>query len=246
MVLSDFLSRQKTDDSKPLEIMPVSFNMREVLQENYYNLGNTTEGEKYLVQTRSQGKSSGIKVPEGHGIEKSLVPYVKPERLKSIVRLPIDKRLPTDSRLPIPKPRPGQGRARIGRKARVVPPTPTPIQTPAPKAVQSLLEPVEQSQGRVQPEHPVPFQTPISQPTGPTSITQPIGPRFDHGLTLFNPDPILRLLPRPSDSNDTRKDLLDLDTDRNINFEENLPCYEGIISEHMKDQTNLTLRSHQN
>ena len=30
MVLSDFLSRQKTDDSNPLEIIPISFNMREV------------------------------------------------------------------------------------------------------------------------------------------------------------------------------------------------------------------------
>ena len=35
----------------------------------------------------------------------------------------------------------------------------------------------------------------------------------------------------PSDLKDTRKDLLDLDTDRNINFEENSPYQEGIISE---------------
>ena len=34
MVLSDFLSRQKVDDSNPHEIIPISFNMREVLQEN--------------------------------------------------------------------------------------------------------------------------------------------------------------------------------------------------------------------
>ena len=53
MVLSDFLSRQKTDDSNLHEIIPISFNMREGLQENYYNLGNMTENDKYLVQTRS-------------------------------------------------------------------------------------------------------------------------------------------------------------------------------------------------
>ena len=69
MVLSHFLSRQKTDDSNPHEIIPISFNMREVLQENYYNLGNTTV-DKCLVQTRSQTKSSEVKVPEVHGIEK--------------------------------------------------------------------------------------------------------------------------------------------------------------------------------
>ena len=53
MILSDFLSRQKVDDSTPHEIIPKSFNMREVLQENYYNLGNMTKEERYLVQTRS-------------------------------------------------------------------------------------------------------------------------------------------------------------------------------------------------
>ena len=142
MILSDVLSRQKTDDSNPQEIILISFSMREVLQENDYTLGNTTENDKYLVQTRSQAKSRGVKLPELHGIEKSLVPHVKPERQKSI-------NLPTDKRLPIPKPRLGQGRARIRRKVRVVPPTQTPIQTPAPKAAFSLPEPVTQSQETV-------------------------------------------------------------------------------------------------
>ena len=31
-------------------------------------------------QTRSHAKSSGVKIPEVHGIEKSSVPHVKPER----------------------------------------------------------------------------------------------------------------------------------------------------------------------
>ena len=37
MVLSDSLSRQKTDDSNPHEIIPISFSLRGVLHENYYN-----------------------------------------------------------------------------------------------------------------------------------------------------------------------------------------------------------------
>ena len=38
MVLSDFLSRQTNDNSNPHEIMPTSFNMHKVLQENYYKI----------------------------------------------------------------------------------------------------------------------------------------------------------------------------------------------------------------
>ena len=66
MVLSDFLYRQKHDDSNPHEIIPVSFNMQSILQTRYYNLGKENP-MKYLVQTQSQAKSSGIKLPEVHG-----------------------------------------------------------------------------------------------------------------------------------------------------------------------------------
>ena len=64
MVLSDFLSRQNNNDSNPLEIITISFNMHEVLHENYYNMGN------YWVQTRYQVKTSGIKLPEVHAMGK--------------------------------------------------------------------------------------------------------------------------------------------------------------------------------
>ena len=40
MVLSDFLSRQNNDDSNPNEIIPLSFNMYQVLHENYHNIEN--------------------------------------------------------------------------------------------------------------------------------------------------------------------------------------------------------------
>ena len=48
MILSDFLSRQKHDDSNPHGIIPVPFNMHNVQHEIYYNIGLT---DKYLVQT---------------------------------------------------------------------------------------------------------------------------------------------------------------------------------------------------
>ena len=58
MVLSDFLLRQSNDDSYPHEIIPLFFNMHQVLQENCYKI------DSYLVLTRSQAKSSGVKPPE--------------------------------------------------------------------------------------------------------------------------------------------------------------------------------------
>ena len=74
MVLSDFLSRQNIDDSNPHEIIPISFNMHKILPENYYKIGS------YLVPTRSQTQSKGIKLPEVHGIRKNLDPNMKLER----------------------------------------------------------------------------------------------------------------------------------------------------------------------
>ena len=65
MILSDFLSRQKHNDSNPHEIIPISFNMHNILHEKYYNIGKS---ENYLVQMWSQTRSSGIKLPEVHGV----------------------------------------------------------------------------------------------------------------------------------------------------------------------------------
>ena len=38
IILSDFLSRQKNDDSNPHDIIPISFNMCKILDDNYYNI----------------------------------------------------------------------------------------------------------------------------------------------------------------------------------------------------------------
>ena len=77
MILSDFLSQQKNDDSNPHKIIPISFNMCQILDDNYYN-------EKYLIQTRSKAKSSGIKLLEVHGMGKNLDPNLKPEKQHTI------------------------------------------------------------------------------------------------------------------------------------------------------------------
>ena len=73
MILSDFLSRQNVNDSNPHEIIPISFNLRTVLQDIYYNLEG--ENEKYMTQTRSQTKANGMQLPEVHGSRKGLDPH---------------------------------------------------------------------------------------------------------------------------------------------------------------------------
>ena len=69
--------RQKVDDSNPREIFPISFNLRTILQDKYYNLKE--EKEKYMIQTRSQTKASGVKLPDVHGTRKRLDPHKIPE-----------------------------------------------------------------------------------------------------------------------------------------------------------------------
>ena len=57
MVLSDFLSRQKMDDSNPHELIPISFMLRSQVDNYFYQIDNKTNqpsNEIYLVQMRSQ------------------------------------------------------------------------------------------------------------------------------------------------------------------------------------------------
>ena len=150
MVLSDFLFRQKTDDSNPHEIIPISFTLKSPVGDQFYQINNETsqpETNKYLIQTRSQAKSSGIKLPEIHGMNKGLNPHVKPGRQRLLSTLPMHN-IPTTSLVqpvgqgqpthPIPKPRIGQGRARLRRKFKTHQPIPLPKQTP----VQPITTPV--------------------------------------------------------------------------------------------------------
>ena len=105
MILSDFLSRQGPGDEDTKEIIPISFNMRLVLQDKYYNVSENKE--KYMVQTRSQMKASGVHLPEVHGLRKRLDPHRIPEKQSQpIAGLDVDG-----------KPRIGQGRAGVRRKA---------------------------------------------------------------------------------------------------------------------------------
>ena len=81
MVLSDFLSRQHGYDSDPHQIIPISFNMKEILKQNYQNVVKDT----FMVQTRSQIKSKGVKVPTVWGATKPPVKVSKRKETKPTV-----------------------------------------------------------------------------------------------------------------------------------------------------------------
>ena len=82
-----------------------------MLQDKYYNIEG--EKERYMIQTRLQTKASGVQLPEVHGMRKGLDPHkILEKQPQPIVRPIIEK-----------KPRLGQGRAGIKRKARLAPPS---------------------------------------------------------------------------------------------------------------------------
>ena len=105
MILSDFLSRQDLGNEDSKEIIPISFNIKSILQDKYYNVNEDEENN--MVQTRSQTKASGVQLPEVHGLRKRLDPHKIPEKQpQPIMGLDVDR-----------KPRIGQGRAGVRRKA---------------------------------------------------------------------------------------------------------------------------------
>ena len=72
-----FFSQQNNDTSNPSEIIPISFNTYSILEDN----GNIDickdDDEKYLIQTCSQAKTSGTKLPEVPRVRKELNPNLR-------------------------------------------------------------------------------------------------------------------------------------------------------------------------
>ena len=171
MILRDFLSRQKNNDSNPHEIIPISFNMCQIIDDNYYS-------EKYLIQMRSQAKSSVIKLPEVHGIGKNLDSTLKPEKQHAIPKQGSMERLHT-----------GQGRAGSRRKR------PDPIN-------QSINQPSSLSQkipgkteietGKTNHVHTKDLMHSINNTSGKITNNNPLIPDVP-----FHPSPVYRPLPKP-------------------------------------------------
>ena len=79
MILSDFLSQQKNDDSDHSEIIPISSNAYGILEENRKFDMCKNEG-KFLIQTCPQAKTSSTKLLEVHRVRKELNPNLRPEK----------------------------------------------------------------------------------------------------------------------------------------------------------------------
>ena len=186
MVLSDFLSRQKMDDSNPHELIPISFSLRDQVSDYFYHIDNENNlprKDKYLVQTRSQVRSSGIRLLEIHGANKGLDTHAQPGKQKSFPIQTISQGMPT---LPIPKPRSGQGRAGLRRKVKAPLPIVSPHLLPAQpvtehdsKTALRLPKPTNQSQSHGQPQI-LPRQSSQHHPIDPAQIPQQIGPKIQH------------------------------------------------------------------
>ena len=81
--------------------------MHNILEDNVddFDKNNSLNNSKYLVQMHSQAKTSGTKLPEVHGVEKSLNLNLRPENQHAITRQGKPERLQM-----------GQGRARSKRR----------------------------------------------------------------------------------------------------------------------------------
>ena len=200
MILSYFLSRQGIEQSNPHEIISISFDMKAILNDKYYNVEE--EESKYLVQTCSQTKSNGIKVPEVHGAKKGVDPNLRPELLvkrsqKSAEKSRIEqneRKTPTQENQI--RNQLGSGQRKDIRK----------LQT-----AQSANKNIEQSRENI-PKHVYNPQE-IKVPIYPNQITKP------------PPKPLDKVI------QDDRQIDLELDLEINKDFEENSPYQEGIISE---------------
>ena len=53
--------------------------MQEVLHARYYNIHENKQ-KRYLIQTRSQAKTSGTVLPKVHGVDKGVDPNVQLEK----------------------------------------------------------------------------------------------------------------------------------------------------------------------
>ena len=217
MVLSDFPSRQNNDKSYPHEIILISSNMYKVLHKSYYNTVN------YLVQTRSQARSSGIKLPKVHGMGKNLDPNIKPEKQHA-----------NPIKCSVVKPHIGQGIAGLKRK----------ISDPSNQTINLPSELSQKIPGETKIETGKANQIYSKDPTHSVN-------NVDEGMTHtrqlipdvpFHPGPTYRPPPKPIRSNMQRRQessqsspsMENINLDINLDFEENSQFQEGIISENFQ------------
>ena len=209
MILSDFLSWQKNNNSNLHKIIPISFNMCQILDNYYYN-------EKYLIQTRSQAKSSGIKFLDVHGVGKNLDPNLIPEKQHTIPKHGSKER-----------PHAGQGTAGSKRKR------PDPINQLINKASnlsQKIPGRTEIETRKTNHMHTKDMTHSINNTNGKMTNKKPLvqDVPFDPGPIYKSP---LKLSKQDVSYPQSSQGSTDIDNiNLNFDFEENSPFQEGIMS----------------
>ena len=177
--------------------------MYKILEDNRDNFGkynNDFSREKYLIQTCSQAKTSGTRLPEVHGVQKELDPNLRLEKQHAISKQ--DK-----------SERPWMDQGRVGSRRK-----PDPIN-------QAINQPLDVTQR-------IPRGTKIA--TGKTNSTQGTNSMHDRLINNnnpFMPDVPLHLDPllKPPKQQNTHEN--SHNPDINLDFEENSPFPEGVMSE---------------
>ena len=195
--------RQGNDDSDPSEIIPISFNAYNILEENR-NLGNLgmckkSEG-KFLIQMCSQAKMSGTTLLQVHRVRKKLDPNIRPEKQHALPKKEVTER-----------PHIGQGRAGLRRK-----PEADHI-TQSSDVTGRILERSKIATGKTNSQQH-------------TSATHDRGINNDKS---FPPDvPLLPCsVHEPLQKKHNITSPQDMKTEINLDIEENSPFQEGIVSE---------------
>ena len=158
--------------------------------------------EKFLIQTCSQAKTSGTKLPEVHGVRKELNPNLRPEKQHTMPQKGMTER-----------PHIGQGRAGLRRKHE-----PDCIDQPS-DVTRRISERSKIATGKTNnPQH--------------TNAMHDRGINNDKSFSpdvLLHLDPLCT--PLPKQQNIDKLFPTNQDTGINLDIEENSPFQEGIISE---------------
>ena len=172
------------------------------------------------MQIRSQARSSGVKLPKVHGMRKNLDPNIKPEKEHAN---PIEGS--------IVKPCIGQGRTKLKRN-RSDPINQT-INLPS-ELSQEIPGKTKIETGKTNLEHSKDPMHIIKNADTVMTHTRPLIPDvpFHPGLMYRSPSKPNRLkMPRSQESSQNSLSVENINPEINLDFEENSPFQEGVISE---------------
>ena len=200
--------------------------MHQVLHRNYYDT------ENYLVQTRSQARSSGIKLPDVHGIGKNLDPNIKPEKQHAN---PIKDGIENPCII--------QGRAGLKRKRsdpinhRIKPPSELSQKIPGETKIET------RKTNHIHSKDPMHSVNNVDEGTTHTRPLIPDVP-FHPGPTYRPPSkPIRSNVPRSQESSQSSPSTENINSHINLDFEDNSPFQEGMFQKLIEDQTKHSFKN---